>query len=112
MVVEFPEYDDTSSSIDADYKLQFGYSTAQVDIINVIDDKTLEVSDASKLAIGSQIYVHSEDYSRTSFRDDREIINISLNTITLDSDLPFTPLITDLVEGSNYLDGGFAYKLI
>jgi hypothetical protein len=48
----------------------------------------------------------------SSFRDNREIINIVGNTITLASDLPFTPLIGDLIDGSNYADGGFVYSII
>ena len=112
MVIEYPDYDDTSAAIDSNYKLQFGFSTAQTDIINVISDSVIEVSDGSKLVIGSDIYVHSVDYVRSSFRDNREIINIVGNTITLASDLPFTPLIGDLIDGSNYADGGFVYSII
>jgi hypothetical protein len=112
MVIEYPDYDDTGAAIDSDYKLQFGFSTAQTDIINVISDSIVEVSDGSKLVIGSDIYVHSVDYTRSSFRDNREIINIVGNTITLASDLPFTPLIGDLIDGSNYADGGFVYSII
>jgi hypothetical protein len=112
MVVEFPEYDDTDSSIDSDYKLQFGFLTAQADITNVISDSVVEVSDGSKLVIGSDIYVHSVDYVRSSFRDNRKIIDIVGNTITFESDLPFTPLVGDLIDGSNFHDGGFVYLLI
>ena len=112
MVVEFPDYEDSSAAIDSDYKLQFGFLTAQADIVNVISDSVFEVSDGSKLVVGSQIYVHSEDYTRTSFRDNREIIDITANTITLKSDLPFTPLVGDLIDGSNFLDLGFVYLTI
>ena len=111
-VIEVPEYDDTSASVDAEYKLRFAYFNAQAKITNVTDAQTFEVDDGSRLAIGSKIYVHSKDYTRDSFDTDIEIANIVGNIVTLNQALDFTPLVDDLLDGSDYLDGGFAYRII
>jgi hypothetical protein len=111
-VIEVPEYDDSNASIDSDYKLRFGYNDAQVEITAVADNQNITVNDGSKLAIGSSIYIHSEDYNRDSFDQSIEIANITGNDIELSQALDFTPLIGDLLDGSNFLDGGDAYKLI
>lgn len=111
-VIEVPEYDNTSKDIDAEYKLRFAYLNAQAVITNVTDNQTFEVDDGSRLAIGSKIYVHSEDFSRDSFDDDIEIANIVGNIVELNQALSFTPQINDLLDGSDYLDGGFKYSII
>ena len=112
MIVEFPEYNDTSADIDSDYKLQFGYLTARAEITSVASDSQFDVLNPTKLVAGSSVYVHAENYSQSSFGNDRKIIDITGSTITLDSDLPYTPVIGDFVDGSNYADGGFVYRVI
>jgi hypothetical protein len=111
-VIEVPEYDNTSASIDAEYKLRFAYFNAQATITNVTDAQTFEVDDGSRLAIGSKIYVHSKDYTRDSFDADIEIANIVGNVVILNQALDFTLQVNDLLDGSDYLDGGFAYRII
>jgi hypothetical protein len=112
-IAEIPDYEDSSSDIDASYKLQFAHMTAQVKITSVTDNKTFDVDDATKLLEGSEVYVHSKDYTRDSFDDDSYTIDsIVGNTITLDKALSFTPVINDLVDRSAFLDSGDPYLLI
>lgn len=112
-VVEVPIYDNTDIDNNAEYKLQFSHMTAQAVITGVTNDRTFDVDDASRLAVGSRVYVHSKNYQDDSFSDDDLVIeSIVGNTVTLSDDLTFTPQIDYLVDGSDYLDGGFAYRLI
>ena len=112
-VVEVPEYDPGSSTIDEDYKLRFTFNNSQVVITTSIDNISFEVAEIEKLVIGSEIYIHAKDYARDSFNDGvYKIESIVGNLVTLDKALEFTPLIGDLIEKSDYLDGGNYYALI
>jgi hypothetical protein len=111
-VIEVPEYDDSDSSIDDDYKLRFCYMTAQAVITSVTDNKTFEVDDISKMVAGSKVYVHSIDYQRDSIEQSIEIDEINGNEITLNIDLDFTPQIGDLVDRSKFQDDGNPYLII
>ena len=111
-VVEIPEYDDTDATIDAEYKLRFCYMTGQAVITGVTDNKTFEVDDITKVYLGSDVYVHSQDFTRDSFGENIEIDAINGNEITLNKDLGFTPQIGDLVDGSRFQDGGNPYLII
>jgi hypothetical protein len=84
----------------------------QVSITSVADNQNITVSDGSLLQLGSKIYVHSEDYNRDSFLKDIEIANISGDDIQLSQALDFAPQIGDLLNGSDFLDGGSVYRLI
>lgn len=112
-VVEVPEYDPTSSTIDEDYKLRFTFNNSQVVITSSIDNISFEVAEPEKLVVGSEIYIHAKDYARDSFNDGSfKIESIVGNLVTLNKALEFTPLVNDLVEKSDYLDGGNYYALI
>lgn len=111
-VIEVVDYDDSSSSADSDYKLRFGYNCAQVAIVSVIDNKNFTVDDGSKLVIGSKVYVHSKDYSRDSFEKDIEITEVNGNDVVLSQPTDFIPQIGDFVDGSDFIDLGFCYRLI
>lgn len=110
-IIEPPDYDNSSSLVDVDYKLDFAHMCVQETIVTSIDNISFEVSDASRLLAGSEIYVHSKDYVRDSFDTKIKIDNILGNTVTLESALAFVPLVGDLVENSRFLDGGDPYLL-
>jgi DNA polymerase II small subunit/DNA polymerase delta subunit B len=78
----------------------------------VTDNKTFEVDDITKVYLGSDVYVHSQDFTRDSFGENIEIDAINGNEITLNKDLGFTPQIGDLVDGSRFQDGGNPYLII
>ena len=112
-IIEPPEYEDSSDEIDSDYKLQFCYMSSQEIITSVASLQEFDVNDSSRLQVGSAIYVHSEDYSRDSFDEPPiEIDSIIGNTVYLNKPLNFTPQVNDLVDGSNFKDGGYVYKII
>ena len=113
--VGVPEYNNTDADIDSVYKLQFAHWNAQAKVSAVIDASSFDVLDSSILAIDSEIYIHDPTFGlRDSFTDSKTFIitNIVGNTVTLDQDLPFTPQIGDLVEFSDFLDGGFPFSII
>lgn len=111
-LIEPSFYDD--SDIDANdlFKLDFVHLVAQVEITSVTNATVFEVDDASKLFVGSEIYVHSPDYANDSFENLIEIEAIIGNEVTLASALPFTPSVGDFLERSNFLDSGAPYLII
>ena len=111
-IVEVPDYNDAGAGIDSEYKLQFGYNTARVTITSVTDNKTFDVDLPDNLSLTSLIYVHSDDYLETSSSELIRIESIIGNTVTLESDLPFTPQINHIVDRSNFKDDGFPYTFI
>ena len=111
-IIEIPEYDDTSSSASSIYKLQFSHMTSLQGITSVASDKIFDVADGSEVREGSFIYVHSDDFTRDSFEEEIEVASVVGNTVTLDVDLPFTPLVGDKLQLSNFKDDGFPYSLI
>lgn len=112
--VGIPEYNNTSSDIDNDYKIQFVHLDAKVEISVVIDNISFEVSTPLNLAVGSEIYVHSPNYTRDSFITGvvHTIVSIVGDIVTLDTALDFTPQVGDFVEFSDFLDEGFPYSII
>jgi hypothetical protein len=111
-ILEPVDYDDSSQEIDSDYKLKFVHINATSEITAVTDALSFDVLDGSKVVEGSSIYVHSADYTRDSASELITIDSVVGNTVTLDSALPFTPQVGDLLEASNYLDGGAPYVFI
>ena len=111
-IVEVPDYNDAGAGIDSEYKLQFGYNTARVTITSVTDAKTFDVDLPNNLVVPSLIYVHADNYSETSTSELIRIESIVGSTVTLESDLPFTPQIGYIVDRSNFNDDGFPYTFI
>ncbi len=111
-VIEVPEYDDTNVATDSQYKIRFSYQTAQAKITAVTDAKTFDVDFPDKILEESRVEVHSKDFSRDSFGERTEVLSVVGNTITLDTELSFIPVVGDFVERSSFADGGFPYLLI
>lgn len=111
-IVGIPEYDNTSSAVNSDYKLRFAHYTAKASITSVASTQVFDVDDASELLVGSKIVVSSTDYTDDSFGVDAIIDSISVNTVTLEEALSFTPSIGDKVERSDFLDSGAYYAII
>lgn len=114
-IVGIPEYENTDSNIDSVYKLQFVHFDAINTVSVSISSTSFEVTDPSKLAVGSEIYIHDLTYAlRDSFIDSDifTVLSIVGSVVTLDNALPFTPQVGDIVEFSDFLDGGFPYSII
>jgi len=112
--VGIPEYNDIDADTDNDYKIRFAHWDAQV-IVSVSDTATsFSVSNPGDLAVDSEIYVHSPDYTSDSFEEETifTVVSIVGPVVTLDNALNFTPQVGDIVEYSDFLDGGFPYSLI
>ena len=70
----------------------------------------MSVSDAAKLFVGSFIEVHNSDYSNLSSGKVKEI---SGTTITLESDLSFTPTTNDKIQQVGFnTNNGKPYRII
>lgn len=111
-IIELVNYQDDDIESGALYKINFVHLTAQEEITSVASDSEFDVLDASRLFVGSQVFVHSEDYTRDSFTQKLTIESIVSNTVTLSSALSFTPLVGDFLERSSFLDGGAPYLIL
>ena len=111
-IVEIPLYDESDAESDSEYKERYTYQSHQAIITSVTDDKTFDVATPERFIEGGRLYVHSPDYTNTSFDNLSTIDTIVGNTITLTSDLPFTPLINDEVENLTFKDGLDGFRLI
>lgn len=111
-IIEIARYDNTSAEINSDYKLRFAHFGASEEIVSAVDGQIFDVNDASKLLEGSKVVVSSDDFTDDSFGTDFIIQNITGNTITLDSALPFVPAAGYNVRRSDFLDGGEYYGII
>ena len=111
-IVEIPLYDNASQTVNDSYKLQFSHMTFKGEIDTVASNSEFDVLDASGLVIGSEVVINSPDFTRDSFGETYLINDIVGNTITLDKDLPFTPVSGDLVQHSNFGDNGYPYEII
>jgi hypothetical protein len=107
-IVEIPEYDDSNDN----YKIRFAYFTYVATISSVASNIEFDVDDATNLVVGSFIYVSSPDFVDDSFGQEVEIIDITGNTITLDTPLSFTPQSDYLINNSNFTDGEFPFNII
>lgn len=108
--LELALYEDQTTDISEQVKIQYAFSMEQAEIISVTDSSTFEVDDASKFAVDMLINVHSDDYDRDS--KELEIDSININEITLKQPLSFTPVIGDKLEALGFddsLDGGYRY---
>lgn len=83
-------------------KTKYGFSMEQQEITSVTNDATFEVSNVLEFFIGQRVGVHSQDFTRDEIN--AEILNITINTIELTTDLPFTPQPGDFLEQYAYED--------
>jgi hypothetical protein len=111
-IVEPAYYDDSSADINQKFKIEFAHNVARVKITAVTSAKVFQVDTPEKLVIGSFIVVNSDDYQRDSLGQKVKIDSIVGAIVTLDKDLPFTPVIGDIVNNSRFLDDGNPYLII
>lgn len=111
-LISIPDYANASADVDSKYKITFAFAVAQSVVTISNTALSFDVDDASKLLVGSEIKVHSEDYSDDSFSETTKIQSIIGNTITLDVALSFIPQLGSKIERSNFLDNGNFYSII
>ena len=112
MVIDIPDYDDSSAEKNSNYKIRFCHMTAQVKITSVVSETVFDVDRPLDLVVDSNIYIHSDDYARDSFDETLKIQSIAGSTITLNKPISFLPIINDKVELSKYKDNGSPYGII
>ena len=112
MVIDIPDYDDSSAEKNSNYKIRFCHMTAQVKITSVVSETVFDVDRPLDLVVDSDIYIHSDDYARDSFDETLKIQSIAGSTITLNKPISFLPIINDKVELSKYKDNGSPYGII
>ena len=107
--VELAKYEEyTEEELELMAKLTYTFTMPSSLITGVTDDKTFDVADISNIFIGMEVNVHAGDYSTDS--ELRIIDDIVGNTITLESDLDFTPTIGERLEVYAYSDAkGYRY---
>lgn len=113
-IFEIPDYPTSSDpSVNQKYKLQFCSFSPSVPIQSGISGTQFNVppSHVSKFFVGANILVRDSDYSpETSVEAKILVSNISGNTITVDTDLGFTPGAGYKVEFIGFADHEGAYR--
>lgn len=69
-----------------------------------------DVSDATNIFVGSIVRVHSFDYSVDS--EETKVLSVAGNTITVNDDLGFTPIVDYEVDLIGFKDGGLPYRIL
>jgi hypothetical protein len=84
---------------------------ATVAIVSGADGTHFDVSapDVAKFAVDSVVRVHNADYSEDS--GEVPITDITGTTITVGTDLGFTPTTDHVAENMNFSDGGNTYRI-
>lgn len=111
-IIEVPPYPNNSDPDDSfQYKNKYCFFDPQIEVISGTSGTVFSVGagDVGKLFLGCTIRVHSPDFTDDS--GDVTVEDISGTTVTVSSDLGFTPSSGDLVDliGFNE-DGGAAYR--
>ena len=98
----YEEYGDTE--LELVLKKTYTFTMPSSLLTAVTDAKTFQVDplEIGLYTVGMEVQVHSEDYVRDS--STRIIDDITGNTITLNEDLEFLPLIGDRLEVYNFAD--------
>jgi hypothetical protein len=111
-IIDIPYYDNDSPEEGAKYKLMFCHFNPQVLVVSAASGTqfTIGGGDVSKFFVGSILRVHSTDYSVDS--SEVQVSDITGNTITVDTDLGFTPLAGYEIDLVGFQDEGLPYRLI
>jgi hypothetical protein len=110
-IIEPADYADQATVNDR-FKIEFAHFNAEAKITAVTSQTVFEVDSPSKLVVGSFIVVNSKDYTRDSLGKKLKIDSIVGNQVTLDTSIGFVPVVGDLVNNSDYQDGGSPYAFI
>lgn len=91
-------------------KATYAFVNPSVAVSSGTSNFIFEVSSAVNLFVGATIKVHNGDFTNNS--EETIITDITSNTITVESDLGFTPSSGDFVELVGFLDVGNPYRFI
>lgn len=115
MIVDVPIYPNSIDTLEASiYKQIHVFWNPQVLIVSGISQTefTVSPSDAAKFKKDLPIYVHSDDYSVTSFAVEAKISNVVGVNITVDKALGFIPASNQKIELIGFPDGGQPYRWV
>lgn len=110
-IVEVSPY--SSSALDTDEALTktlYCSWDAQIPVVSGASGTVFDIdtADLAKVRVGATIYIHDADY--TTLSAEVKISDITGDTITVDTDLGFTPDSTMFLELNTFPDDGEAYR--
>jgi hypothetical protein len=112
-IVDVATYPTSSDlAVDQTWKQTWNHIDPTVAVVSGTSDTVFTVGggDIFKFLVGARVSVHNSDYSLNS--PERSIVDITVNTITVDGSLGFTPSPGEKVEVIGFLDGGGAYRTL
>ncbi len=112
MVVDIGNYPDTVDAADSGiYKAVHAFADASIVLTGAANDTsfTIDIGDAVRFPVGSQVRVHSIDYSDDS--GELTILSVVSTTVTVSASMGFTPSAGDLAENMDFKDGGKTYRI-
>ena len=112
-IVEVDFYPNTTDPRDNEFlKAIHIFQNPQVAVVSGASDTVFDVGagDIGKFLVGSIVRVHNEDYTVDS--PETVVTDITVNTITVEDSLGFTPSSSELVDLIGFIDGGLPYRYI
>lgn len=110
-VVDVPFYGDfTDNKINSKIKLLHCFFDPQLTVLNPVSQTVFDVSDISKVFVGSILRVHNYDYSVDSI--EVVVSDITGSTVTVNKALGFVPSIGYFIDLVGFKDKGLAYRYI
>jgi hypothetical protein len=114
-VVEVPPYPNNIDTLDGSiYKQIHAFWNPQIVVVSGISQTqfTTSAPHALKFQIGNPVYIHSDDYSVTSFGVEARVTGVTGVTVTVNKALGFIPASGQKIELIGYPDGGQPYRYV
>lgn len=113
MIVTAPIYNDGSLETDETWKVRHCFLNPTLSVVSGSSSTVFTVSagDYAKLIVGAYIKLHKQDFSSVS-PEVRVLTKGGSNTITVDTDLGFTPSSDYIINLVGFIDSGLPYRVI
>lgn len=116
-IISNPRYPNSTDTTELEFwKARHAYFSPQVHVINAAPisqaDFEVDPADIGKFFIGSEVLIHSEDYSDESVETVVTAIDTALNIVTIETPTGFGIDDTHYVDLIGFPDHGSAYRII
>lgn len=110
--VEIGDYPltDTDPATNALYKILYTFQNTTETVTSGTSNFVFDVTDGTRVYVGQSVLVHDASYSIVS--PESPVTSVVGNTVTVSTDLGFTPSAGQLVEVLGFADNGSAYRFI
>ena len=101
---------DTDPTTNALYKILYAFQNATETVTSGTSNFVFDVADGTRIQLNLDVIVHNDDYSIAS--PESKVVSVVGNTVTVETDLGFTPSAGQRVEVLGFADGQESYRFI